>query len=191
MNFLEERILMDGVVGEDNILMLDSFLNHQIDISLLTQIADEFYKRFSDRSIDKIFTVEASGIAVACVTAIKFGVPVVYAKKSKSLKLSGDVYHAEVMSYTTKKKTEVVVSKKYLTENDHVLLIDDFLANGSALTGLIHITEQAGCTIEGIGIAVEKGFQKGGDMIRSLGYNLQSLAIVDSMNAGTGEIIFR
>ena len=191
MNFLEERILRDGIVKEGNVLKVDSFLNHQMDVALLDQMGEEFYKRFSDKRITKILTIEASGIAIACSVARCFGVPVVFAKKSKSVNLDGDMYTAEVESFTHKCKNQVIVSKKFLLPDDHVLIIDDFLANGCALQGLISITESAGATVEGIGIAIEKGFQIGGRVIRNLGYRLESLAIVESMDAAAGSVTFR
>lgn len=191
MNFLEERIVKDGIVKEGNVLKVDSFLNHQMDIQIFDQMGAEFKKRFADKPINKILTIEASGIGIACVAAMHFGVPVVFAKKSKSINIDGDVYVAEVESFTHKCKNQVLVSKKSLSPEDHVLIIDDFLANGCALQGLISIVNQAGGTVEGIGIAVEKGFQMGGQIIRNLGYQLESLAIVDGMNAETGEVFFR
>ncbi len=191
MNFLEERILRDGIVKPGNVLKVDSFLNHQMDVSLLDQMGEEFYRRFSKFPITKVLTIEASGIAIACSVARCFGVPVLFAKKSKSVNIDGDMYVAEVESFTHKCKNQVIVSKRFLHPEDHVLIIDDFLANGCALQGLISITESAGAVVEGIGIAVEKGFQIGGRVIRNLGYRLESLAIVDAMNAETGEIEFR
>lgn len=191
MNFLEERIVKDGIVKEGNVLKVDSFLNHQIDITLFDEMGAEFKKRFEGKNINKILTVEASGIGIACVVAMHFNVPVVFAKKSKSINIDGDMYIAEVESFTHKCKNQVIVSKKFLNEDDHVLIIDDFLANGCALQGLISIVNQAGGTVEGIGIAIEKGFQVGGQIIRNLGYQLESLAIVDSMDATTGTINFR
>ena len=191
MNFLEERITKDGIVKEGNVLKVDSFLNHQMDIRLFDQIGEEFKKRFEGTEINKILTIEASGIGIACVVARHFDVPVVFAKKSKSINIEGDVYVAEVESFTHKCKNQVIVAKKFLNENDRVLIIDDFLANGCALQGLISIVKSAGASVEGIGIAVEKGFQTGGQVIRNLGYHLESLAIVDSMDAATGEIKFR
>ncbi len=191
MNFLEERIVKDGIIKEGNVLKVDSFLNHQMDISLFNQMGAEFKKRFEGKNINKILTIEASGIGIACVVAIHFNVPVVFAKKSKSINIDGDMYIAEVESFTHKCKNQVIVSKKFLSENDHVLIIDDFLANGCALQGLISIIKQAGGTVEGIGIAIEKGFQNGGNIIRNLGYQLESLAIVDSMDAEKGTITFR
>ena len=191
MNFLEERILKDGNVKEGNVLKVDSFLNHQMDINLFKQMGEEFKKRFADKNINKIMTIEASGIGIACVVASYFDVPVVFAKKSQSINIDGDVYVAEVESFTHKNKNQVIVSKRFLGPEDHVLIIDDFLANGCALQGLISIVAQAGGTVEGIGIAVEKGFQSGGRMIRNLGYQLESLAIVESMDAATGNVKFR
>lgn len=191
MNFLEERIVKDGIVKEGNVLKVDSFLNHQMDINLFNQMGAEFKKRFKGKNINKILTIEASGIGIACVAAMHFNVPVVFAKKAKSINIDGDMYIAEVESFTHKCKNQVIVSKKFLSENDHVLIIDDFLANGCALQGLISIINQAGGTVEGIGIAIEKGFQNGGKIIRNLGYQLESLAIVDSMDAEKGTITFK
>ena len=191
MNFLEERILKDGIVKPGNVLKVDSFLNHQMDVALLDQMGEEFHRRFADKPITKVLTIEASGIAIACPVARCFNVPVVFAKKSKSVNLDGDLYTAEVESFTHKNKNTVVVSKRFLSADDHVLIVDDFLANGCALQGLISIVEAAGATVEGIGIAVEKGFQIGGRVIRNLGYQLESLAIVESMDAETGTVEFR
>lgn len=191
MNFLEERIVKDGIVKEGNVLKVDSFLNHQMDIDLFNQMGEEFKKRFEGKNINKIVTIEASGIGIACVVAQHFNVPVVFAKKSKSINIEGDMYIAEVESFTHKCKNQVIVSKKFLNEDDHVLVIDDFLANGCALQGLISIINQSGGTVEGIGIAIEKGFQVGGNIIRNLGYQLESLAIVEDMDAETGKITFR
>lgn len=191
MNFLEERIVKDGVVKDGNVLKVDSFLNHQMDISLMEEIGREFKRRFADKNITKVMTIEASGIGIAAFVAKEFGVPMVFAKKSKSINIEGEMYIAEVESFTHKKKNQVIVSKKFLGANDHVLIIDDFLANGCALQGLIYIAKSAGATIEGLGIVIEKGFQLGGKVIRNLGYQLESLAIVDAMDAKTGEITFR
>ena len=191
MNFLEERIVNDGIVKEGNVLKVDSFLNHQMDIDLFNLMGEEFKKRFAGKPINKILTIEASGIGIACVAAMHFGVPVVFAKKSKSINIEGDMYIAEVESFTHKCRNQVIVSKKFIGKDDHVLIIDDFLANGCALQGLISIVNQAGGTVEGIGIAIEKGFQVGGHIIRNLGYHLESLAIVDAMDASTGNITFR
>ncbi len=191
MNFLEERIARDGVVKPGNVLKVDSFLNHQMDIALLDEIGKEFHRRFADRPINKVLTIEASGIAIAYPVAAAFGVPLVFAKKSKSLNIEGEMYVAEVVSFTHKNRNQVIVSRKFLGPDDHVLIIDDFLANGCALQGLISIAETAGATVEGLGIAVEKGFQTGGEIIRKMGYRLESLAIVDAMDAETGTIRFR
>lgn len=191
MNFLEKRIVKDGVVKEGNILKVDSFLNHQMDISLFDEMGEEYKRRFAGKPINKILTIEASGIGIACIVAKHFGVPVVFAKKSKSVNIDGEMYVAEVESFTHKCKNQVIVSKKFLTEEDHVLIIDDFLANGCALQGLISIVQEAGGTVEGIGIAIEKGFQSGGKIIRNLGYQLESLAIIDGMDASTGDVFFR
>ena len=191
MNFLEERILKDGIVKEGNVLKVDSFLNHQMDIELLDKMGEEFYNRFKTKNITKVLTIEASGIAIACFVAKYFNVPLVFAKKSKSVNIDGDMYVAEVESFTHKTKNQVIVSKRFLTPDDHILIIDDFLANGCALQGLVSITESAGATVEGIGIAIEKGFQIGGRVIRNLGYQLESLAIVDGMDAEKGTIKFR
>ena len=191
MNFLEERIIKDGVVKEGNILKVDSFLNHQLDVELFDEMGAEWAKRFKDTQINKILTIEASGIGIACVAARHFNVPVVFAKKTQSVNLDGEMYTAEVESFTHKNKNRVIVSKKYLNENDKVLIIDDFLANGCALQGLISIINSANATVAGIGIAIEKGFQPGGQIIRNLGYRLESLAIVDGMDPATGKIIFR
>lgn len=191
VNFLEEKIVKDGIVKEGNVLKVDSFLNHQMDIELFNEMGKEWKQRFAGKNINKILTIEASGIGIACIAAQHFGVPVVFAKKSKSINLEGEMYTAEVESFTHKNKNQVIVSKKFLSADDHVLLIDDFLANGCALQGLIQIVQSAGATVEGIGIAIEKGFQSGGRMIRNLGYQLESLAIVEEMNWETGEIRFR
>lgn len=191
LNFLEERIVKDGIVKEGNVLKVDSFLNHQMDIRLFDQIGEEFKKRFEGTPINKILTIEASGIGIACVAARQFDVPVIFAKKSKSINIEGEVYVAEVESFTHKCKNQVIVSKKFLNPDDNVLIIDDFLANGCALQGLISIVTSAGANVAGIGIVIEKGFQTGGQIIRNLGYHLESLAIVDEMDATTGNIIFR
>lgn len=191
MNFLEERILKDGVVKEGNVLKVDSFLNHQMDPALLDEIGREFHRRFADKTITKVLTIEASGIAIAYAAARCFGVPMVFAKKAKSINIDGDMYTAEVESFTHKNKNRVIVSKKFLSADDRVLIVDDFLANGCALQGLISITEAAGATVEGIGIVIEKGFQFGGRSIRNLGYHLESLAIVESMDHETQTVNFR
>lgn len=191
MKILKERIQQDGIVKKGNVLKVDSFINHQIDVTLLNEMAKEWVKRFEGKNINKILTIEASGIGIACIVAQHFNVPVVFAKKAKSINLDGDMYVAEVESFTHQVTNKVIVSKKYLNEDDHVLIIDDFLANGCALQGLIEIAKYAGATVEGIGIAIEKGFQDGGALIRNMGYQLESLAIVESMNSETGEIAFR
>ena len=191
MNFLEERIMKDGIVKPGCVLKVDSFLNHQMDIALMEQIGKEFKRRFGDKKVTKVLTIEASGIGIACFVAKEFGVPMVFAKKSKSINIDGDMYVAEVESFTHKNKNQVIVSKKFLSTDDRLLIIDDFLANGCALQGLISIAESAGATVEGLGIVIEKGFQIGGRVIRNLGYHLESLAIVDAMDAETGTITFR
>ena len=191
MNFLEARIQKDGIVKPGNVLKVDSFLNHKMDISLLDEIGREFKRRFADQQITKVLTIESSGIAIAYPVAREFGVPLVFAKKSKSINIEGDMYVAEVESFTHKKTNQVIVAKKFLTSEDRVLIIDDFLANGCALQGLISIVDAADAEVVGCGIAIEKGFQEGGQRIRNLGYRLESLAIVESMDSETGEIRFR
>lgn len=191
MNCLEERILKDGVVKEGNILKVDGFLNHQMDMELFNEMGKEWKRRFEGKKIDKILTIEASGIGIACIAAQHFGVPVVFAKKAKSINLDGEMYTAEVESFTHKNRNKVIVSRKFLKAGEQVLLIDDFLANGCALQGLIGIVQSAGANVAGIGIAIEKGFQAGGRMIRNMDYQLESLAIIESMNWETGEIKLR
>ena len=191
MKLLEERIRKDGVIKKGNVLKVDSFLNHQMDIQLFLEMAKEFKSKFASKDINKILTIESSGIGIAAIVALEFDVPVVFAKKSKSINIDGDMYTAEVESFTHKCKNQVIVSKKFLSPNDRVLIIDDFLANGCALQGLISIVNESGANIEGIGIAIEKGFQSGGRAIRNLGFHLESLAIVDSMDAATQTIDFR
>ena len=191
MQLLKDRILKDGIVKPGNILKVDSFLNHQMDITLINEIGKEFKRRFADCPITKILTIEASGIGIACVAAMYFGVPVVFAKKSSGSNMDKDVYFTQIYSYTHSKTNDVVVSKRFLSKNDHVLIIDDFLANGCALEGLIDIVRQSGGTVEGVGVAVEKGFQGGGDKLRKAGYNLHSLAIIDKMDAKTNTVVFR
>ena len=191
MNFLEERIILDGTVKPGNVLKVDSFLNHQIDVALVDEMAREFKRRFAGKTITKVLTIESSGIVIACAVAREFGVPMVFAKKSKSVNLDGEMYVAQVESFTHKKVNQVVVAKKYISPEDHVLIVDDFLANGCALQGLISIVDSADAVVEGLGIAIEKGFQEGGYRLRNLGYQLESLVIVESMNAETGEINFR
>ena len=191
MKLLEERIRKDGTVKAGNVLKVDSFLNHQMDIDLFNEMGKEWARLFADRKITKILTVEASGIGIACVAAQHFHVPVVFAKKSQSVNIDGEVYSTKIESFTHKRVYDVIVSKKILHPEDHILIIDDFLANGCALEGLIDIVNKAGASVEGVGIAVEKGFQKGGDLIRSKGIRVESLAIVESMDDKTGEIVFR
>lgn len=191
MNFLEERIMKDGIVKPGNVLKVDSFLNHQMDISLMEEIGCEFKRRFNDKNITKVLTIEASGIGIAAFVAKEFGVPMVFAKKTKSINIDGDLYVAEVESFTHKNKNSVIVSKKFLHEGEHVLIIDDFLANGCALQGLISIVESAKAVVEGCGIVIEKGFQYGGRAVRNMGYQVESLAIVDAMDADNGTITFR
>ena len=191
MNFLEERIVREGIIKENNVLKVDSFLNHQMDTALLDEIVCEFARRFAGENITKVLTIETSGIAIAYPVAQAFGVPMVFAKKTKSVNLDGEMYIATVESYTHKKTNQVIVSKKFLNETDHVLIIDDFLANGCALQGLISIVEDAEATVEGCGIVIEKGFQEGGERIRNLGYRVESIAIVESMDAETGSVTFR
>ena len=188
MKLLEERIRKDGTVKAGNVLKVDSFLNHQMDIDLFNEMGKEWARLFADRKITKILTVEASGIGIACVAAQHFHVPVVFAKKSQSVNIDGEVYSTKIESFTHKRVYDVIVSKKFLHPEDHILIIDDFLANGCALEGLIDIVNKAGASVEGVGIAVEKGFQKGGDLIRSKGIRVESLAIVESMDDKTGEI---
>ena len=191
MNFLEERILKEGKVKPGNVLKVDSFLNHQLDIALLEQIGAEFFRRFADVPITKVLTIETSGIAIAYPVARMLGVPLVFAKKARSVNISGKTYVAEVQSFTHGNTNRVIVAKKFLCPEDRVLLIDDFLADGSAMQGLISIVESAGAEVAGVGIAIEKGFQEGGSRIRNLGYRLESVAIVDAMDAETGTITFR
>ena len=191
MEQLKQRILQDGVVKPGNVLKVDSFLNHQMDIAFINEIGKEFKRRFADAPINKILTIEASGIGIASVAAMFFEVPVVFAKKSSGSNMDKDVYFTQIYSYTHSKTNDVVVSKKYLNKNDHVLIIDDFLANGCALEGLMDIVRQAGGTVEGIGVAIEKGCQGGGDKLRQMGINLHSLAIIDKMDAATHTIQFR
>ena len=191
MNLLQEKIIKEGVIKPGNVLKVDSFLNHQIDVPPISELGKEFKTLFAGKKVDKILTIEASGISIACLTAIYFGVPVLFAKKSAGSNMDEDMYETEVHSYTHNKTNHVVASKKYLSRGEHILIMDDFLANGCALMGLLDLARGAGATVEGIGIAVEKGFQQGGELIRSKGIQLESLAIVESMNSETGEIVFR
>ena len=191
MELLQERIRREGRVLPGNIVKVDGFLNHRVDTKLLEALADEFAKYFDISKITMVLTAEASGIALATICAQKYGVPMLFAKKAKSDNIEGGLYQSEVFSYTYKKKVTLIVSHEWLHADDHVLIIDDFLANGCALLGLLELTQKAGATVEGIGIAVEKGFQQGGDLIRSKGIQLESLAIVESMDSATGEIVFR
>ena len=191
MQLLEERIRKDGIIKEGNVLKVDRFLNHQMDVELFGQMGEEWKRLFAGQNITKILTIEASGIGIACIVAQHFHVPVVFAKKAQSVNIDGEVYSSKVESFTKKRVYDVIVSKKFLNENDNVLIIDDFLANGCAVNGLIKLITDAGASIAGVGIAVEKGFQQGGDLIRKQGIHLESLAIVESMDASTGEIVFR
>ena len=191
MKLLEDRIRKDGVVKPGNILKVDSFLNHQMDVELFNKMGEEFRRLYADAPITKILTIEASGIGIACITAQHFHVPVVFAKKSQSVNLDGEMYTAKIESFTHKRTYDVIVAKKFISPDDHILIIDDFLANGCACLGLIDIIRSAGATVEGVGIAVEKGFQKGGELIRKQGIRVESLAIIESMDDKTGEITFR
>ena len=191
MKILEDRIRKDGIIKEGNVLKVDSFLNHQMDIDLFNEMGKEFKRLFSRKPINKILTIEASGIGIACIVAQHFGVPVVFAKKAQSINIDGEVYTTKIESFTHKKVYDVIVSKKYISEEDHILIIDDFLANGCALNGLIDLVQSAGATVEGIGIAIEKGFQDGGKRIREKGIPLESLAIIENMDAKAGTITFR
>ena len=191
MKALEDRIRKDGIVKPGNVLKVDSFLNHQMDVNLFAQMGEEWKRLFADQKIDKILTIEASGIGIACVVAQHFCVPVVFAKKAQSVNIDGDVYATKVESFTKKRVYDVIVSKKYLKPGEKILIIDDFLANGCAVAGLIDLIQNAGAEVVGVGIAIEKGFQVGGKNIREQGIRLESLAIVESMNDETGEIVFR
>lgn len=191
MELLKKRIQKDGIVKPGNVLKVDSFLNHQMDIELFNEMGKEFRKVFADKPINKILTIEASGIGIACIAAQYFQAPVVFAKKAQSINLDGEVYSTKIESFTHKRVYDVIVSKKYLGPEDHVLILDDFLANGCAVNGLIDLIESAGATVEGIGIAIEKGQQAGGRLLRDKGYQVESLAVIESMNDETGEIVFR
>ena len=190
MNFLEERIIADGIVKPGNVLKVDSFLNHQTDIALVDRIAREFRERFAGCPITKVLTIETSGIAIACCVARELGVPMVFAKKSASVNVEGEMYVAEVTSFN-QKTTKILVAKKFLSPDDHVLIVDDILANGCALQGLISLVEDAEAAVAGCGIAIEKGFQEGGHRIRNLGYRLESIAIIEAMDASAGTVTFR
>lgn len=191
MKLLEERIRKDGVVKEGQVLKVDSFINHQMDIELFNEMGKEFKRLFADKNINKILTIEASGIGLACIIAQHFNVPVVFAKKAKSINLDGEMLTTKIESFTHKRVYDVIVSKKFLSTEDHVLIIDDFLANGCAVAGLVDLVRSAGATVEGVGIAIEKGFQQGGQLLRDKGLHVESLAIVERMNHETGEIVFR
>ena len=192
LKLLVDRIVKDGIVKPGNVLKVDSFLNHQMDISLFNDMGKEFKRLFNDTPINKILTIEASGIGIACVAAQYFdNVPVVFAKKSQTVNIDGEVYSTKIESFTHKRVYDVILSKKYLSSKDHVLIIDDFLANGCALNGLLDIAQKAGATVEGVGIAVEKGFQRGGELIRQKGIRVESLAIIESMDADSGNIVFK
>ena len=191
MKLLEERIRKDGIVKPGNVLKVDSFLNHQMDVDLFNAMGEEFKRLFADCPVTKILTIEASGIGIACIVAQHFHVPVVFAKKAKSINLDGEMYTTKIQSFTHQRIYDVIVSKKFLSPEDHVLIIDDFLANGCAVNGLIDLIRSAGATVEGVGIAIEKGFQAGGKLIREKGIRLESLAVIESMDAQTGEIVFR
>ena len=191
MRILEERIRKDGIVKAGNVLKVDSFLNHQMDVELFNEMGKEFKRLFADRPINKILTIEASGIGIACIVAQHFQVPVVFAKKTQSINIDGEVYSTKIESFTHKRIYDVIVSKKYIQPTDHVLIIDDFLANGCAVRGLIEMIRSAGATVEGVGIAIEKGQQSGGSMLREEGIRVESLAIIESMDDSTGEITFR
>ena len=191
LNLLQKKILTDGVIKPGNVLKVDRFLNPQIDVPFISQLGKEFKELFADKPVDKILTIEASGIGIACLTAVYFGVPVVFAKKSAGSNMDADVYATEVKSFTHNKVNHVVVSKKYLNKGEHILIMDDFLANGCAVEGLMDLVSQAGGIVEGVGICIEKGFQGGGDALRRKGVNLKSLAIIEKMDAATGTITFR
>ena len=191
MKELEDRIQQDGIVREGNVLKVDNFLNHQCDVELYDHMGAEWARLFAGKQIDKILTIEASGIGIACVASRHFGnVPVVFARKTESINMDGDQYRTKIRSYTKKREYNVIVAKRFLERGEHVLVIDDFLAMGCALNGLLEICDEAGCVVEGIGIAIEKGFQPGGQSLRERGYQLESLAIVKSMDAATGRIEF-
>ena len=191
MKILEDRIRRDGILTDGNVVKVDSFLNHQMDISLFNEMGIEWKRLFAEKQINKILTIESSGIGIACIVAQQFQVPVVFAKKSESINLEGEVYSVPIESFTHNRTYNVIVSKKYIGKEDRILIIDDFLANGCALEGLLYLVESAGATVEGIGIAIEKGWQKGGNIIRNKGIQLESLAIIESVNSENGELTFR
>ena len=191
MQLLKDRIRKDGKIKEGNVLKVNSFLNHQMDVKLFQEIGKEFKRRFADEEITKILTIEASGIGIACVAAEVFDVPVVFAKKTQTKNIAGDVYTTKVESFTHGRVYDIIVSKEFLGKGDKVLLIDDFLANGKALEGLAELVTKSGAELVGAGVVIEKGFQVGGDIIRSKGIHLESLAIVESMDEKTGEVVFR
>ena len=191
MEILKERIRKEGKIKAGNVLKVDSFLNHQMDIELFSEIGKEFKRRFADAEINKILTIEASGIGISCVAAQSFHVPVIFAKKTQTRNIAGDVYTTKVQSYTHGRIYDIIVAKEFLGKGDKVLVIDDFLANGKALEGLIALVEEAGADLVGAGIVIEKGFQAGGDTLRGKGIRIESLAIVESMNEATGRITFR
>ena len=191
MKLLEERIIKDGIIKPGNVLKVDSFLNHQMDTQLFNQMGEEFKRLFAGQEINKILTIEASGIGIACIVAQHFNVPVVFAKKTQSINIDGEVYSTKIESFTHKKAYDVIVSKKFLSAEDKILIIDDFLANGCAVSGLIDMVEAAGAKVVGVGIAIEKGFQQGGDLIRNKGVHVESLAIIESMDCENGTLTFR
>ena len=191
MELLKERIQRDGKIKEGNVLKVDSFLNHQMDVRLFHEIGKEFRRRFAGEEINKILTIEASGIGIACVAAEVFGVPVVFAKKTRTKNIAGDVYTTKVESFTHGRVYDIIVAKEFLGAGDRVLIIDDFLANGKALEGLSELVNLSGAKLVGAGIVIEKGFQVGGNLIREKGIHLESLAIVESMDEKTGKIVFR
>ena len=191
MKLLEQRIQKDVVVKPGQVLKVDAFLNHQMDVELFNEMGKEFKRLFGHKEINKILTIEASGIGLACIVAQHFNVPVVFAKKAKSINLDGEMYTTKIQSFTHKREYDVIVSKKFLSKDDKVLIIDDFLANGCAVAGLSELVKESGAIIQGVGIAIEKGFQQGGKILREKGLQVESLAIVESMNHETGEIVFR
>jgi len=191
MNFVEERIVRDGVVRPGGVLKVDAFLNHCLDMAFIDETGREFVRRFGDVKADKVLTIESSGIAMACAVARELGVPLVIAKKTRSMKLDGDIYVAEVLSFNHKNINTIVVGKNYLREGENVLIVDDIMANGCAMQGLISIVEDAEATVAGCGVVIEKAFQEGGDRIRNLGYRLESLAVIEAMDPETGSIVFR